>query len=102
MHAKNAISSAASSLRDVIDSAEDILEDVQNQKGRAADELRERLSGAVTNARAKLRELDLPDSVSEAYDDSVNYARANPWTTVAVGSVAVLAAVLLFRAISDD
>jgi ElaB/YqjD/DUF883 family membrane-anchored ribosome-binding protein len=102
MQAKSAISAAAGSLRDVIDSAEDILENVSDQKGRAAEQLRDNLSEAVANARQRLRNLDLPETVSKAYDDGVDYVQRNPWRALAIGGIAVLAAALLFRAASED
>jgi ElaB/YqjD/DUF883 family membrane-anchored ribosome-binding protein len=102
MHAKKTVSEAASSLQEVIDSAEDVLEDVKDQSGDSVDRLRKKLTAAISNAQAKLEGLGVPESVSEAYDNTLGYVRADPWRAVAIGAVAALAITLVMRVVSDD
>ena|ERR1700761_3073742 len=102
MHAKKTVSEAASSLQEVIDSAEDVLDDVKDQSGDAVDRLRKKLTAAISNAQSKLEDLDVTGSVSEAYDNTLGYVRADPWRAVAIGAVAALAITLVMRVVSDD
>ena len=102
MRAKNSISDAATSLQDVIDSAEDMLDNVKDQQGDAADHLRTKLSESVANARKRLASLNVAESVSDAYDNTVGFFRDDPWRAVAIGAIAVLAATIIVRAVSDD
>lgn len=102
IRAKKSVSDAAESLQNVIDSAEDMLEDVEDQKGDAVESLRERLSASITDARQRLASLNVSESVSEAYDNTIGFVRDDPWRAIAIGAIAVLALTALIRATSDD
>lgn len=102
MHAKNSVSDAASGLQDVIDTAEELLDNVKDQQGAAMDSLREKLSDTMSDARQRLRNLEVPQTLSKAYDSSVDAIRSDPWRAVAIGALAALAITFLIRATSED
>jgi ElaB/YqjD/DUF883 family membrane-anchored ribosome-binding protein len=89
-------------LQNVIDSAEDMLETVKGQQGDAIDRMRKKLSESVTDARQRLANLDVSESVTDAYDNTVGFLRDDPWRAVAIGAIAVLAVTALIWATSDD
>jgi ElaB/YqjD/DUF883 family membrane-anchored ribosome-binding protein len=100
--AKKSVGTAASELQSVIDSAEELLESLRDQQGAAVDRLREKVSATVSNARDRLSDLDVPELASEAYDTTVGFLRRDPWRTVAIGALAVLAATVLIRSSSEE
>jgi ElaB/YqjD/DUF883 family membrane-anchored ribosome-binding protein len=102
MQAKNSVSEAASGLQDVIDSAEELLEDLHDQQGAATDRLREKLSATLSSTRDRLANIDVQATAGEAYDAAVGYLRQDPWRAVALGTFAVLAVALLIRSNSED
>jgi ElaB/YqjD/DUF883 family membrane-anchored ribosome-binding protein len=97
-HAKKKVSEAASGLQSLIDGAEDMLETLKDQQGAAAEKLREKVSATLENARGRLSQLDVPELASDAVDSTVDFLRSDPWRTVAIGALAVLAISLLVRA----
>ena len=99
---KKKVSQAASGLQDLIDSAEDLLESMKEQQGAAAEKLREKIAATVEDARARLSQLDVPEIASDAVDSTVGFLRSDPWRTVAIGALAVLAVSLLVRSGSND
>jgi ElaB/YqjD/DUF883 family membrane-anchored ribosome-binding protein len=99
--AKKKVSDAASGLQELIDSAEGLLESAKDLEGAAAEKLREKVSATVQSARARLSELDLPEMASDAVDSTVGFLRQDPWRTVAIGALAVLAVSLLVRGSKD-
>jgi ElaB/YqjD/DUF883 family membrane-anchored ribosome-binding protein len=99
---KKKVSDAASGLQDLIDSAEGLLDSVKDQQGVAAERMREKISETVENARTRLSELDVPEIASDAIDSTVGFLRSDPWRTVAIGALAVLAVSLLVRSGSND
>jgi ElaB/YqjD/DUF883 family membrane-anchored ribosome-binding protein len=102
MRAKNSVSGAAAGLQNVIDSAEDMLENVKDQKGDAIDRMRKKLAESVAEARQRLANLEVPESVSVAYDNTLGFVRDDPWRAVAIGALAILAVTVLIRATADD
>jgi ElaB/YqjD/DUF883 family membrane-anchored ribosome-binding protein len=99
---KKKVSAAASGLQDLIDSAEELLESMKEQQGAAAEKLREKISETLENARGRLSQLDVQEIASDAVDSTVGFLRSDPWRTVAIGALAVLAVSLLVRSGSDD
>ena len=99
--AKKKVSDAAAGLQDLIDHADDLLDSIKDQPGAAAEKLREKVSDTVQSARSRLSQLDLPEMASDAVDSTVSFLRNDPWRTVAIGALAVLAISLLVRS-SDD
>jgi ElaB/YqjD/DUF883 family membrane-anchored ribosome-binding protein len=99
---KKKVADAASGLQDLIESAEDLLESVKDQQGAAAEKLREKVSETVQSARTRLSQLDVPEMASDAADSAVGFLRSDPWRTVAIGALVVLAASLLVRGSSAD
>ena len=99
---KKKVSEAASGLQDLIDSAEELLESMKEQQGVAAEKLREKIAATLENARARLSQLDVPEIASDAVDSTVGFLRSDPWRTVAIGALAVLAVSLLVRSGSSD
>lgn len=99
---KNKVADAAYGLQDLIENAEDLLESVKDQQGAAAEKLREKVSETVQSARTRLSQLDVPELTSGAVDSTVGFLRSDPWRTVAIGTLAVLAISLLVRSSSGD
>lgn len=99
---KKKASEAASGLQDLIDSAEELLESMKEQQGVAAEKLREKIAATLENARARLSQFDVPEIASDAVDSTVGFLRSDPWRTVAIGALAVLAVSLLVRSGSND
>ncbi len=99
--AKKTIAESASGLQSVIDSAEEALESLKDQQGAAAERIRERISATLDKARQRLDDLDVPELASDAFEGTVGFLKDNPWRTVAIGALAVLAASLVVRGLSD-
>jgi ElaB/YqjD/DUF883 family membrane-anchored ribosome-binding protein len=97
-----AISDSSAGLDDLIESGEELLESLKDAQGEAADKLRAKVSSAVKNARARVKDVDVQELASDALDSTVGFLRSDPWRTVAIGALAVLAVSLLVRAGSDD
>jgi ElaB/YqjD/DUF883 family membrane-anchored ribosome-binding protein len=97
MHAKRVVADSASGLQNLIDSSEDLLESLKDQQGAAADRLREKVSATMKVAQRRLSDLDISGAASEAVDNTVGFIRRDPWRTVAIGALAVLAVSLLVR-----
>jgi ElaB/YqjD/DUF883 family membrane-anchored ribosome-binding protein len=89
--ANRAIASTAAGLQDIIDGAEDLLESLQDQSGDAVDKLRYKVSNTLERARARLEYLDVPELTADAVDSTVGFIRRDPWRTVAIGALALLA-----------
>ena len=102
MQAKNSVSTAESGLQDVIESAEELLENLHDQQGAATDRLRERISATLSSARERLANINVAATASDVYDSAVGYVRQDPWRAVALGTFATLAVVLLIRSVSED
>ena len=102
MHAKKSIGDTASNLQDLIDSAEELLEDLKHQQGEAVERLRDKVSATISDARERIAESSLSDTASEAYDNAVGFVRQDAWRAVAIGALALLAGSLLLRTFSAD
>jgi ElaB/YqjD/DUF883 family membrane-anchored ribosome-binding protein len=100
--AENAVADSASGLQSIIDSAEELLESVKDQQGALAAQLREKLSDAINKSRDRLDAFDAQEAASEAIDTTVGFVRNDPWRSVAIGTLALLAVTLLLRLSSDD
>jgi ElaB/YqjD/DUF883 family membrane-anchored ribosome-binding protein len=98
---KKKVSASASGLYDLIDSAEELLESIKDQKSAAAENLREKVSQTVDSARTRLSELDVPEMASNAIDNTAGFLRADPWRAVAIGALALLAVSVFVRGDSD-
>jgi ElaB/YqjD/DUF883 family membrane-anchored ribosome-binding protein len=92
MQATNSVDNAASGLQEFIDSAEDLLEGLQDQQGVAVERLRAKVSATISSARERLADTDVSEMASEAYDNTVGFIRQDRWRAVAVGALAILAA----------
>ena len=81
----------ASQLDDLIESAGELLENLNEQRGEATEALRSRASRNIEGARRRLSGLkrQVPESTMEAARVAADYARRNPWSTVAVGTLVV-------------
>jgi ElaB/YqjD/DUF883 family membrane-anchored ribosome-binding protein len=99
---KKAVADSASGLQSMIDSAEELLESVKDQQGAVAASLREKLSDTIDKARDRLDAFDAQEAASEAIDTTVGFVRNDPWRSVAIGTLALLAVTLLLRLSSDD
>jgi ElaB/YqjD/DUF883 family membrane-anchored ribosome-binding protein len=100
--AHKSVADAASGLQDLIESAEELLENIRDEQGAAVDRLRDKISASVSNARDRLADMDVPEVASQAYDSTIGFLRRDPWRAVAICALAVLATSLLMRGSSDD
>ena len=99
---KKAVADSASGLQSMIDSAEELLESVKDQQGAVAASLREKLSDTIDKARDRLGAFDAQEAASEAIDTTVGFVRNDPWRSMAIGTLALLAVTLLLRLSSND
>jgi ElaB/YqjD/DUF883 family membrane-anchored ribosome-binding protein len=102
--ARNAGAHAAAALQDLIDTAEELLEDLRSQQGAAVDALREKVSATVEAARSRLEALapDVQEAASATLDSAVSFVRKDPWRAVALGAITLLAFSLIGRLGDDD
>lgn len=98
--AKRRVADSATELQHVIDSAEELLESLRDQEGATVEKVRAKVSAAIKNARDRIGELDVPEIASGMVDGTVGFLRSNPWRSVAIGALAVLA-ISLMRSGSD-
>jgi ElaB/YqjD/DUF883 family membrane-anchored ribosome-binding protein len=84
---------AVNELKALLATSEDLLESLGDQSGDAVDKLRDRLTASV--AKTKQRLGTSADTVSsaaqEAANGAQNYVTRNPWTALAIGTVAGVA-----------
>jgi len=95
----------ASQLDELIESASDLLDNLNDHRGEAADALRSRVTRNIKDARRRLADFrpQVTESATEAARAAVGFARRNPWSTVAAGTVLVASiAALLYVSMSDD
>ena len=101
--ARQANRTAASGLQQLIDAAEEMLEDLRGQSGAAVEAMREKVSASAEAARERLAELgpQLSDAASDALESSKTFVRNDPWRAVALGALAYIALSFLFSG-NDD
>lgn len=96
--------SLATQLDHLIESAGELLDSLNDQRGEAAEGLRSRASRNIHSAREGLASLkpQVIDSGTRAARTAVEAARNNPWATVAVGTLLVASiATILYASLSD-
>lgn len=96
--ARQANRAAASGFQQLIDTAEEMLEDLKGQSGAAVEALREKVSATATSARERLADLgpQLSDAATDALESSATFVRNDPWRAVALGALAYIALSFLF------
>ncbi len=85
-------------LRSIVDHAEALLHALADDSDASLDSLRERISDSIESARARLRDMesDANRATERAAVAFERWARANPWTVVAISvSVGIAAGMLL-------
>jgi ElaB/YqjD/DUF883 family membrane-anchored ribosome-binding protein len=87
--------SAAATLQGVIDSAEEFLDGLSAQQGEAVERLRENIEGEIERAREQLCALDVEQVATSTVANTVGFVRRDPWRAVAIGALAVVAALVL-------
>jgi ElaB/YqjD/DUF883 family membrane-anchored ribosome-binding protein len=95
----------ASQLDDLIASAGELLDNLNDQRSDATATLRSRATRNIENARRGLASLKrhVPEGTAEAARIASGFARRNPWTAVAVGAaIAASVGALLYMSLSDD
>jgi ElaB/YqjD/DUF883 family membrane-anchored ribosome-binding protein len=101
---KRATSDAlASQLDDLIASASDLLDNLNEQRSDTASALRSRATRNIEGARRRLNDLkrQVPESAGQAARAAARYAQRNPWSAVAAGTLVVGAvAALLYMSTS--
>lgn len=97
--------SLAGQLDHLIESASDLLDNLNDQRGDAVEGLRSRASRNIHHAGERLASLKpkVMDTGARAAHTAVDVARRNPWATVAVGTVLVASiATILYASLSED
>ena len=81
---------AVNELKALLASSEDLLESLGDQSGEAAEKLRERLTASVAKTKQRLENsADAASSAAQdAADSAQSYVTKNPWTALAIGTVA--------------
>jgi ElaB/YqjD/DUF883 family membrane-anchored ribosome-binding protein len=97
--ARRATAHNANGLHDLIETAEELLESLQDQQGAAVQALREKVSATleVAQRRLQLLEPEIRAAASDAMDSAVSFVRRDPWRAVAIGALAGLAITMLMR-----
>ena len=90
----------ASELDQLIQSASELLESLDEERGEAIDGLRSRAARNIGNARHRLAALkpQVLDGAAQAARATAGFARRNPWSAVAVGALIVGSVALLLQA----
>jgi ElaB/YqjD/DUF883 family membrane-anchored ribosome-binding protein len=95
----------ASQLDELIESASDLLDSLNGQRSEAADAIRSRMSRNIATARRRLADIkpQVTEGATEAARAAVGFARQNPWSTVAIGTLlAASIAAVIYASMSDD
>lgn len=89
----DAHATTAEQLNDIVGKAEELLQSLGEDGGSKVLELRERAGRTIRSARTRLGTLEgqAETMASDALNDAQNYARANPWTVVAMVAAVGLA-----------
>jgi ElaB/YqjD/DUF883 family membrane-anchored ribosome-binding protein len=100
----------AGELEDLINSATELLESVKDQRGEAIDALRSRASRNLDKARQRAASLKpqmreaatrAADTATWAAGAATDFARRNPWSSVAIGTAVAAAVAILVYASSS-
>lgn len=88
-----ASASSAEQLNEIVGKAEELLKSLGDGGDSAVHELRERVGRTIRNARTRLGTLEgqAEDMATNAVAKAQDYARANPWTVVAMAAAIGLA-----------
>lgn len=91
-------------LEELIESAEAMLLELQDQKTEVADSLRKRASATIKSARRRLADLqpEVQELAAKTYRGTVKFVRRDPWRAVALGALLVVAIGVLALSVSAD
>jgi len=95
----------ASQLDELIQSASNLLDTLDGQRGEATDAIRSRMRRNIEGARRRLEDFtpQVTEGATNAARAAAGFARRNPWSTVAVGTVLVASiATILYASLSRD
>src|SRR5262245_5498076 len=104
-NARRTSDALASQLDELIESAGELLDSLNDQRDDAASALRSRASKNIEGARRRLASLkrQVPEGATRAAQAAAGFARSNPWTAVAAGTaIAASIAAILYFTLSDD
>jgi ElaB/YqjD/DUF883 family membrane-anchored ribosome-binding protein len=94
----------ATELEDLIESASDLLDNLNEQRGDGLETLRSRATRNIDGARRRLADLkpQMQRRAMRTTRAASRFARRNPWSTAAIGT-AVVASVgaLIYMSLSD-
>jgi ElaB/YqjD/DUF883 family membrane-anchored ribosome-binding protein len=97
-------SDIGNTLEDLIESAEALLEELQDQQGAAAETLRARAWATIKSARQRLSDLrpEVGDLAAKSLRGTLKFVRRDPWRAVALGALLIVALGVLARAGGDE
>jgi ElaB/YqjD/DUF883 family membrane-anchored ribosome-binding protein len=92
-----AIDPAIDELNRIVEQAEELLRQVGNETGEAAEAVRERVTQTLNQARAKLAAtaVEAEHIAEDLVDRADQYVRTNPWQSVAIAALLGSAITLL-------
>lgn len=87
------VASSAEQLNEIVGKAEELLKSLGDEGGSAVHELRDRVGRTIRTARTRLGTLEgqAEDMATHAVSTAQDYAKAHPWTVVAMAAAIGLA-----------
>ena len=95
----------ASELDQLIESASELLDTLNEQRSDVVEGLRERATRNIENARRRLGTLkpQVQERATQAAQAATGFARRNPWSAAAIGTVIVASvAAILYASMGED
>ena len=91
-------------LEELIESAEALLEELNDQQGPAVESLRARASATLKSASRHLSALrpNVEELASRTLQQTMGFVRRDPWRAVALGALAIVALGILAHASGDE
>jgi ElaB/YqjD/DUF883 family membrane-anchored ribosome-binding protein len=102
--ARRTSESLVTELEDLIQSASDLLENLNEQRGDAVEGLRTRATRNIDSARRRIADMkpEVHRRARHATHAASEFARSNPWSTAAIGTaIAASLGALLYMSLSD-
>ena len=97
-------SDIGNTLEDLIESAEALLEELQDQQGAAAETLRAKAWSTIKSARGRLADMrpQVGDLAAKTLRGTWTFVRRDPWRAVALGALLIVALGVLAQAGDDE
>lgn len=104
--AKNAVETVGDGLQELIDSAQELLDQLEGQQGEAVERLRARVTDTIDSTHSRLESFRrlAGTAARKGGRSAARFARRDPWRAVAIGALVALGVQLWLRSghSSDD